>query len=125
MTRVLAQADVVVGPAADEPKDQGTRSTAQLRIARQCPCVPAFEAHFDRSMCERACGWQQGTRLKVHSADATNVLQVNLNLESKAKHARKTQHKGYRNAMGTGHAFSASNPYGKKSDGDTRQFVRM
>lgn len=56
------------------------------------------------------------------------AVQVNLNLESKAKHVRqaaKQQHKGFRTALGTGHAFSASNPYGKRSADDTRQFVRM
>lgn len=55
---------------------------------------------------------------------------VNLNIESKAAHARKAVRvkaggsgKGdYRRQ--TGHAFSASNPYGKRAAGDTRQFVR-
>lgn len=59
---------------------------------------------------------------------------VNLNIESKAAHARKAARtkavaagggKGggdYR--RGTGHTFSASNPYGKRAAGDSRQFVR-
>jgi ATP-dependent RNA helicase DDX18/HAS1 len=53
-------------------------------------------------------------------------MQVNLNLESKAKHSRKkSQHQGHRKSMGTGHAFSADNPYGKRDSADTRQFVRI
>ena len=57
-------------------------------------------------------------------------LQVNLNIESKAKHSRMAK----KQAMGaggadyrrqkTGHAFSAANPYGKKERADQRQFVR-
>jgi ATP-dependent RNA helicase DDX18/HAS1 len=53
---------------------------------------------------------------------------INLQLESKAAHVRKA-HKGaggkggadYRR-MKTGHAFSAENPYGKRAEGDKRQF---
>lgn len=53
-------------------------------------------------------------------------VQVNLNLESKAKHSRKkTEHQGHKKRLGTGHDFSADNPYGKRAAGDTRQFVRM
>jgi ATP-dependent RNA helicase DDX18/HAS1 len=53
-------------------------------------------------------------------------MQVNLSLESKAKHGRnKAQHAGHRRGMGTGHSFSADNPYGKKDQSDKRQFVRM
>ena len=60
---------------------------------------------------------------------------INLNIESKAAHARKAVRAkvgggggggkaagDYR--RGTGHTFSASNPYGKRAAGDTRQFVR-
>ena len=66
----------------------------------------------------------------------TTPPRVNLNIESKASHARKaakTQYKAggggggggadYRR-MKTGHTFSAANPYGKKAAGDTRQFIR-
>lgn len=53
-------------------------------------------------------------------------MQVNLNIESKAKHARKKlQHQSRRKGMGTGHTFSAENPYGKRDAGDKRQFVRL
>lgn len=53
-------------------------------------------------------------------------VQVNLNLESKAKHSRqKQQHQGHRKSMGTGHSFSAENPYGKRDAADKRQFVRI
>ena len=85
----------------------------------------------------------------VHTLDLAAVARsfgfavpprVSLNIESKAAHARKAARgkagggggggglgggKGggdYRRA--TGHAFSASNPYGKRAAGDTRQFVR-
>lgn len=61
---------------------------------------------------------------------------VNLNIESRASHARKAAKaaagaKGssgggkaadYR--RGTGHRFSAANPYGKREAGDSRQFAR-
>ena len=63
---------------------------------------------------------------------------VQLNLDSKAANGRKRIGGGdgsrgrgtggggsdYRRQKGTGHGFSAENPYGKKKDGDTRQFVR-
>ena len=56
-----------------------------------------------------------------------SALQVNLNIESKAKHSRMAK----KDAMGadyrrqkTGHAFSAANPYGKREAGDSRQFSR-
>jgi len=55
---------------------------------------------------------------------------VNLNIESKASHARKAVRakvggggKGdYR--RGTGHTFGAANPYGRREAGDNRQFIR-
>ncbi|KAK9816761.1 hypothetical protein WJX72_004846 [[Myrmecia] bisecta] len=48
---------------------------------------------------------------------------VNLNLESKASHVRKAkQGADYRRQGKSGHAFSASNPYGKRALGDNRQF---
>lgn len=53
---------------------------------------------------------------------------VNLNIESKAAHARKaakTAAAGADYRRKTGHAFSASNPYGKRAEGDKRQLVRM
>jgi len=45
---------------------------------------------------------------------------VSLNLESKAKHGRaaKREEIGKR----SGHAFTADNPYGRRTEGDTRQF---
>ena len=50
--------------------------------------------------------------------------QVSLNLESKASKARqKPGTADYRRK--SGHAFSASNPYGVKGAGDNRQFVRV
>ncbi len=52
---------------------------------------------------------------------------VNVNIESKAAHTRKKVGGGeadYRRKK-SGHAFSASNPYGKKDAGDKRQFVRV
>lgn len=53
---------------------------------------------------------------------------VNLNIESKASHARKAVRAkaggGGGDKRGTGHSFSASNPYGKRAAGDTRQFIR-
>lgn len=54
------------------------------------------------------------------------VLQVTLNLESKASHTRKQngQSGGDYKRQKPGHAFSASNPYGKKHSGDQRQFAR-
>eukprot|EP00892_Ulva_mutabilis_P001905 jgi/Ulvmu1/11715/UM008_0126.1 len=71
----------------------------------------------------------------VHSLDLAAVAKsfgfekpprVNLNLESKAKHTRKkAQHQGHKKRLGTGHDFSADNPYGKRGEGDVRQFVRM
>jgi ATP-dependent RNA helicase DDX18/HAS1 len=61
---------------------------------------------------------------------------VNLQLESHSSHTRKAARmaggggagKGgadYRRGMGTGHKFSAENPYGKREPGDKRQFVRI
>ncbi|KAI8469356.1 MAG: DEAD-domain-containing protein [Monoraphidium minutum] len=74
----------------------------------------------------------------VHTLDLKSIARsfgfgvpprVNLNIESKASHARKAVRakagagkEGFRRA--TGHAFSADNPYGKRAAGDTRQFVR-
>lgn len=71
----------------------------------------------------------------VHSLDLLAVAKsfgftrppkVQLNLESKAAHTRKAkklaEQGGGRRA--TGHGFSAANPYGKRAEGDTRQFVR-
>ena len=64
---------------------------------------------------------------------------VQLNLDSKASNGRKkigdgggsrgggargTGGSDYRRQKGTGHGFSAENPYGKKEKGDTRQFNR-
>ncbi|GLI65585.1 hypothetical protein VaNZ11_009159 [Volvox africanus] len=59
---------------------------------------------------------------------------VNLQLESHSSHTRKAARadggggKGgvdYRRGMGTGHKFSAANPYGKRDAGDKRQFTRL
>ena len=61
---------------------------------------------------------------------------VNLQLESHSSHSRKAAKlaKGggagggkadYRRGLGTGHKFSAANPYGKRDAGDKRQFVRI
>ena len=59
-------------------------------------------------------------------------LQVNLNLESKASHVRKAHRNALEGAKAganykrkTGHAFSADNPYGKRSTSDKRQMVRI
>ncbi|EFN57448.1 hypothetical protein CHLNCDRAFT_142930 [Chlorella variabilis] len=73
----------------------------------------------------------------IHSLDLKAVARsfgfsspprVNINLESKAAHTRKAQKAGhgadYRR-MKSGHKFSASNPYGKVQEADTRQFVRV
>jgi len=54
---------------------------------------------------------------------------VQLNLESKASKGRGKVSNGapgsdYRRQKGTGHGFSANNPYGKKGSGDSRQFIR-
>ena len=64
---------------------------------------------------------------------------VQLNLDSKAANARKKIGEGggsrgrgaggsggsdYRRQKGTGHGFSAENPYGKRRQGDNRQFIR-
>jgi ATP-dependent RNA helicase DDX18/HAS1 len=60
---------------------------------------------------------------------------VTLNIESRTSHARKAARakagggsggggKGGDFKRGTGHTFSAANPYGKRAAGDTRQFVR-
>ena len=51
------------------------------------------------------------------------VLQVTLNLESKASHTRKQPGADYKRQKG-GHTFSASNPYGKKGAGDQQQFLK-
>lgn len=57
----------------------------------------------------------------------THPPRVNINIESKAAHTRKAKATGagadYRRK--TGHNFSASNPYGKRAEGDTRQFARI
>ena len=56
---------------------------------------------------------------------------VQLNLDSKASKGRtKSRGEGgpgsdYRRQKGTGHKFSAENPYGRKEANDSRQFVRM
>ncbi|KAL4445819.1 hypothetical protein ABPG77_009018 [Micractinium sp. CCAP 211/92] len=73
----------------------------------------------------------------VHSLDLKAVARsfgfstpprVNINIESKAAHTRKAQKTAggadYRR-MKTGHKFSASNPYGQRQEGDSRQFVRV
>ena len=60
---------------------------------------------------------------------------VQLNLDSKAANGRKRIGNGkgmerakggsdYRRQKGTGHGFSADNPYGKRDSSDRRQFVR-
>ena len=60
---------------------------------------------------------------------------VQLNLDSKAANGRKRLGDGkgmerakggsdYRRQKGTGHGFSADNPYGKRDSSDRRQFVR-
>ena len=75
----------------------------------------------------------------VHSLDMNAVAtsfgfhrppKVTLNLDSKASKSR-TKSRGdagpgtdYRRQKGTGHNFSATNPYGRKDSKDTRQFVR-
>ena len=76
----------------------------------------------------------------VHSLDLNAVAssfgfhkppKVQLNLDSKASKARtKSRGEGgpgsdYRRQKGTGHNFSAQNPYGRKDANDARQFVRM
>ncbi len=55
------------------------------------------------------------------------AVQVTLNLESKASHTRKQtgQSGGDYKRQKPGHAFSSSNPYGKKHSGDQRQFARI
>lgn len=55
------------------------------------------------------------------------AVQVTLNLESKASHTRKQngQSCGDYKRQKPGHAFSSSNPYGKKHSGDQRQFARI
>lgn len=70
----------------------------------------------------------------VHSLDLKAIAKsfgfqtpprVNINIESKSAHTRRaSKAKGadYRRKK-TGHAFSASNPYGQKSETDNRQFV--
>ena len=52
-------------------------------------------------------------------------LQVSLNLESKAGRARVKPGTADFKRGKSGHAFSASNPYGVKAAGDKRQFVRV
>jgi hypothetical protein len=56
---------------------------------------------------------------------------VSLNIESRSSHARKAARVkggaskgGAEYKRGTGHTFSAANPYGKRAAGDTRQFIR-
>ena len=63
---------------------------------------------------------------------------VQLNLDSKASNGRKKIGDGggsrggsggrggsdYKRQKGSGHGFSADNPYGKKAAGDGRQFTR-
>lgn len=48
---------------------------------------------------------------------------VTINIESKAAHTRKAKSVDYKRQK-SGHTFSASNPYGKRDGGDTRQFIR-
>ena len=74
----------------------------------------------------------------VHALDLAAVClsfgfsrppKVQLNLESKASKGRGKVSNGapgsdYRRQKGTGHGFSANNPYGKKDSGDSRQFIR-
>ncbi|DBB16246.1 hypothetical protein WJX82_006474 [Trebouxia sp. C0006] len=57
----------------------------------------------------------------------TRPPRVTLNLESKASHTRKQtgQSGGDYKRQKPGHAFSSSNPYGKKHSGDQRQFARI
>jgi ATP-dependent RNA helicase DDX18/HAS1 len=66
----------------------------------------------------------------IHSLDLKAVAKsfgfitppkVNINIESKAAHTRKAKNADYKRK--SGHGFSDSNPYGKKVNGDTRQFV--
>ena len=60
----------------------------------------------------------------------TTPPRVNINIESRAAHTRKAIKGGtgagadYRRQK-TGHGFSAQNPYGKRAEGDRRQFVRV
>ncbi|CAK0761140.1 ATP-dependent RNA helicase [Coccomyxa viridis] len=77
----------------------------------------------------------------VHTLDLVSVAKsfgfsqpprVNLNLESKASHVRKAHRNALEGAKAganykrkTGHAFSADNPYGKRSTSDKRQMVRI
>lgn len=53
----------------------------------------------------------------------TSPPKVNINIESKAANTRKAKKVDYKrdNRFG-GHTFSASNPYGKRKEGDNRQF---
>eukprot|EP00884_Botryococcus_braunii_P014671 jgi/Botrbrau1/23204/Bobra.0041s0048.1 len=58
----------------------------------------------------------------------TNPPLVNLNLESKASKVRKARREAAgpgQSRRGSGHQFSAANPYGKRPEGDARQLVRM
>lgn len=57
---------------------------------------------------------------------------MNLAIESHSSHARRAarpeMNKSKMNAdykRATGHAFSASNPHGKRAAGDKRQFARI
>ena len=55
----------------------------------------------------------------------TTPPRVSLNLESKASHGRKAKANNTEFKRGkSGHAFSATNPYGNKQASDKRQFVR-
>lgn len=52
---------------------------------------------------------------------------INLNIDSNASKFRRGAPKGDRaggKGRGSGHMFSASNPYGKRQQGDKRQFSR-
>ena len=60
---------------------------------------------------------------RCRSLAIESVLQVILNLESKAGKARQKPGAPADYRRKGGHAFSASNPYGAKAAGD-RQFVR-
>lgn len=66
----------------------------------------------------------------IHSLDLKAVAKsfgfitppkVNINIESKAAHTRKAKNADYKRKGG--HGFSDSNPYGKKMNGDTKQYV--
>ena len=66
--------------------------------------------------------------MTLASSDTLNIpaaTKVSLNLESKAGKARQRPGTADYKRSKSGHAFSAANPYGVKSAGDKRQFVRV